>query len=351
MKRLSLLLLLLLAWPVVAVSCSLPDLPVLADGDAEISDAGAEGAISAANQAESGPVESGVEASADAEAGGVLDASAPDCSAPTTLECNGTCVDPTLPAHCGSCGNACVGPKAGAGTAFCASGFCGVSCEVDSSTPLACAGACVDPTQPANCGACGNSCAGPPSTQGQAVCSLDGGGLPLDAGGDGGPCGITCNATYHARGADCLPDADDGGSGTADASGALGVCPSGLTDKVTTCTPGSSPSCAKGCGPELPVGSTQTNLGNKECDCSTSGVYLCQACIYESPLPGCYQPAASPPSCAAGVVDTVQCTTPCSGTGTGNDVCTLMTDAGKLDGCVCIQGPTAPIWTCQTSWF
>jgi hypothetical protein len=145
------------------------------------------------------------------------------CSAPTTLECSGTCVDPTLPANCGSCGNSCVGPEAGAGTGTCTNGACTVGCEADGSTPLNCAGACVDPTQPATCGACGTRCAGPPSTQGQAVCSLDGGGLPVDAGGDGGPCGITCNPTYHACGADCLSDTDDPSADPCVVSNATGV--------------------------------------------------------------------------------------------------------------------------------
>ena len=67
----------------------------------------------------------------------------------------------------------------------------------------------MDTTLPANCGGCGNVCAGPKSMQGQATCNLDGGGLAADAGGDGGPCGIVCNAGYHACGADCLSNTDD----------------------------------------------------------------------------------------------------------------------------------------------
>jgi hypothetical protein len=73
--------------------------------------------------------------------------------------------------------------------------------------------------------------------------------------------------------------------------------------------------------------------------------------MYESPLPGCYQPVASPAGCPAGTADKTACTTPCSGAGTGNDVCTITTDAGKLDGCVCIMGSSGPVWTCQTSWW
>jgi hypothetical protein len=126
-----------------------------------------------------------------------------------------------------------------------------------------------------------------------------------------------------------------------------GVCPSTLKDKVTTCTVGVDPSCTKGCGPDLPAGSSQSNLGNKTCTCMT-GVYQCGSCVYESPLPGCYVESATPPACDATVVDKGTCTTPCSGAGTGNDVCAMITDAGKSAGCVCIQGSTGPVWTCAT---
>jgi hypothetical protein len=32
-------------------------------------------------------------------------------------------------------------------------------------------------------------------------------------------------------------------------------------------------------------------------------------------------------------------------------VCTLTTDAGKVDGCVCVAGAAANVWTCQTQWW
>jgi hypothetical protein len=35
---------------------------------------------------------------------------------------------------------------------------------------------------------------------------------------------------------------------------------------------------------------------------------------------------------------------------TGN-VCTIVTDAGKTDGCVCIAGSAGNVWTCQTQWW
>ncbi len=110
--------------------------------------------------------------------------------------------------------------------------------------------------------------------------------------------------------------------------------------------------CEKGCGPDLPAGALQKNLGNKLCSCNgvagQTGVYTCGTCVYESPLPGCYVISATASACAAGVADKLPCTTPCAGDGTGNDVCTLVTDAGKQDGCVCITGSSGPVWTCAT---
>jgi hypothetical protein len=128
------------------------------------------------------------------------------------------------------------------------------------------------------------------------------------------------------------------------------LCPSTLKDLITTCVVGVDPSCLKGCGPELPTGSPAPgNLGTKSCVCQV-GVYQCQACVYESPLPTCYQPSAAPPTCGQTTVDQGPCTTPCT-TGTGDDVCTLMSDAGKLEGCVCIMGAAGPVWTCATLWW
>jgi len=130
----------------------------------------------------------------------------------------------------------------------------------------------------------------------------------------------------------------------------LAACDANLKDKVTTCTVGTSPSCAKSCGPDLADGSSQSKLGNKECDCNASGVYICQSCVYETPIPGCYVPSATPTNCPA-VVDGTPCTTVCTGNGTGNDVCTRTTSAGKTEGCVCVQGKDGPTWTCATSWW
>jgi hypothetical protein len=72
-------------------------------------------------------------------------------------------------------------------------------------TTLECGGLCVDPSLPAHCGTCGNVCAGPGSMQGQATCSVNGA-----SGADGGgPCGITCNPGYHLCSGDCLSNTND----------------------------------------------------------------------------------------------------------------------------------------------
>jgi hypothetical protein len=151
----------------------------------------------------------------------------------------------------------------------------------------------------------------------------------------------------------------DAGSSSSSSSGAGAadggvICAAGLQDKITTCT-GTEPTCLKGCGPNLP---TSGNLGSKACSCNTAAVggptYLCAACMYPQPLmPACYAPPldagiADPPPCAAGVADKGACTPACSGNTSG--ICTITTDAGKVDGCVCVQLATTQ-WTCQTQWW
>jgi hypothetical protein len=117
---------------------------------------------------------------------------------------------------------------------------------------------------------------------------------------------------------------------------------------MTACT-ASSPTCNKGCGPNLPGGTSQ--LGEKSCSCNVGTlVYNCLDCVYEAPLPACYTAPATPaPACPAGTTNGASCTTVCSGTASG--VCTLTTDAGKVDGCVCVMGTTAPSWACATQWW
>ena len=160
----------------------------------------------------------------------------------------------------------------------------------------------------------------------------DGGSHTDDGGGD--------NTSTDAGGG----ASDDGASTTAPA------CSATLQDKVTSCT-ASDPTCLKGCGPDLPAGSSQKQLGAKTCSCTTANVYQCSKCAYENPMPGCYRPSASPPACPGSTIPKGPCTTPCSGDGTGNDVCTLAVDGGKLDGCVCVTGASGPVWACVTTWW
>jgi hypothetical protein len=170
------------------------------------------------------------------------------CPAPTTLDCSGQCVDPTLPAHCGTCDNVCDGPEAGMGEATCTAGMCGIGCT--GSTSLDCSGACVDPSQPAHCGSCTTICPGPAAGTGMAVCTLSDGGAqcsvtcggtttescsgscyaptdpahcgscgnacPAPPSGQGQPscsspptCAVSCNSGYHACSGDCLPNTDE----------------------------------------------------------------------------------------------------------------------------------------------
>jgi hypothetical protein len=145
------------------------------------------------------------------------------------------------------------------------------------------------------------------------------------------------DSSESATGEDGLgADASDGG-GVGDA----GACPAGLLDKTTACT-AATPTCIKGCGPNTAT----ANLGTKDCSCNLSTmVYNCQMCAYPNPLPMCYAPAPTPPACVSGVADGVACTTPCGG------VCTLVTDAGKTDGCVCVQGSSSTKWSCATQWW
>ena len=211
--------------------------------------------------------EGGVDASADGNAPetgrsdaapDALSEGAPDvavdseagCSAPTTLSCNGVCVDPSLPQYCGTCTNECLGPDTGTGQATCTAGVCGLGCA--SPTTLNCSGSCVDPSQPAHCGSCSNACPTPSAGTGTAICTLgsDGGGMcsvtctgattetcgdacyaPTDPNHCGScsnactpppsgngqatcagatpACGVTCNSGYHVCNANCLPNTDE----------------------------------------------------------------------------------------------------------------------------------------------
>lgn len=219
------------------------------------------------------------------------------CTGATSLECDGACVDPTQPAHCGSCSNDCTSPDTGTGHATCTAGLCGVGCT--GNTSLDCSGACVDPSSSAHCG---NSCSafavcpGPTAGTGTPTCALepDGGGscglqcaaptidcsgacadpsLPancgsactvcpgpstgtgtatctLDADGGGGTCGVTCSGAtteecpVSAGGTSCYATTDVNHCG-----GCNTVCPgpaSGTTNGQATCS-GATPACSVTC--------------------------------------------------------------------------------------------------------
>jgi hypothetical protein len=163
------------------------DAPAADEGTAEMADGSSGGG-------EAGPAagDGGAEAASSGEAGVT-------CAPPATLDCNGTCVDPRQPAHCGTCDNACPGPDAGAGQATCTNGMCGLGCTAP--TSLSCSGACVDPTELTHCGSCTNACAGPTAGTGSAVCTLGANG--------GGTCSVNCTgATSLACGDTCFDPAD-----------------------------------------------------------------------------------------------------------------------------------------------
>jgi hypothetical protein len=159
------------------------------------------------------------------------------------------------------------------------------------------------------------------------------------------------SSSSTATGASTSSASSTAGTTVSDAGagdGGVPACPSGLEDKITTCTATDLQVCVKGCGPDLPAGSTLgSNLGTKQCTC-TAGTYVCADCSYISPLPLCYQEANPAPTCEAGVADKLPCGTPCT-TGTGNDVCSTVSDAGKTEGCVCITGGGGNVWTCATT--
>ncbi len=99
---------------------------------------------------------------------------------------NGCETDLSEPAHCGSCNAACtsLAPDCNpSGTGFACATGCG------GAAPTLCGSQCVDlMTSLDDCGACSNTC--PTAANGSATCA-------------GGKCGITCNANFHACGGTC----------------------------------------------------------------------------------------------------------------------------------------------------
>ncbi|MFT3712682.1 MAG: hypothetical protein QM817_33955 [Archangium sp.] len=120
-------------------------------------------------------------------------------------ECGGVCVDTqTDTANCGSCGNACAG-----GTA-CRAGVCVATCGPGLTL---CGNACVDArTNPANCGSCGTQCAS------DQVCS-------------NGTCGTVCPASQEVCNGTCSTIASDPRN-----CGQCGrMCPSGAICENSNC--------------------------------------------------------------------------------------------------------------------
>lgn len=126
------------------------------------------------------------------------------CTTPTPTNCGGTCVDEqTDPLHCGSC-KACAVPDGGVGSATCTAGMCGYQCSAEAGTPTICGSLCVNTTtDPNHCGGCMSAC--PVPDGGMAACAPGADG--------GGSCGVTCSSGLHPAGAGCnstcQPNTDD----------------------------------------------------------------------------------------------------------------------------------------------
>ena len=189
----------------------------------------------------------GSRSSSDASARDAADAAVEGgCIAPTPLDCSGACVDPHLPANCGNCDLQCLGPDSGLGQATCTlevdgGGTCGLGCT--GTTSVNCNGACVDPSQPANCGSSCTVCPGPTTGTGTAICTLADG---------GGSCGVTCSGTtteecpVSAGGTACYALTD-----VNHCNGCNTVChgpASGNTNGQATCS-GAAPACSVTCNP------------------------------------------------------------------------------------------------------
>lgn len=135
---------------VVSVGCA-GDPPALCDNnacgsdDAGVGDGHADGtsdATSDVQPGEGGMLEGGNDAAPDAPGDG-------GCTA-TSITCNGQCVDPAQPAHCGSCTNVCTAPTHGQATCT-APSTCGFTCDA---TYHACNGACLSDANEPSTDAC-----------------------------------------------------------------------------------------------------------------------------------------------------------------------------------------------------
>jgi hypothetical protein len=178
------------------------------------------------------------------------------------LACGGSCVDPTTPAHCGTCGNACTTAVANA-QPTCTAGTCSFSCSAGYNL---CGGTCVLYTTSTNCGGCGAACSG-----GTPVCAGSGGtyscvsgcpsAAPVSCSGScvdptsdtrncatcghacttalanaaaacvSSACTVACNSGYSNCSGACVDEQTDNGN----CGGCGAVCAAGLTCKGGEC--------------------------------------------------------------------------------------------------------------------
>src|SRR5262249_26570857 len=141
--------------------------------------------------------------------------------------------------NCGACGNACTAPANA--TAVCSSGRCGYAClssygDCDGNAANGCEAAL---NTAANCGACGNACAGANpdccpsgSSAGGYACTN----TYQDA-ANCGSCGQTCDSGTCSNGICCVPDGD---TCTADYMCCSGLCDRGF-GQCANCIPDGHP--------------------------------------------------------------------------------------------------------------
>ncbi|MBI5512141.1 MAG: PQQ-binding-like beta-propeller repeat protein [Deltaproteobacteria bacterium] len=247
------------------------------------------------------------------------------CSAEPLDGCE---ADLTTTERCGACGARCAEPTPVCEAPPSPEGArrCGTGCAAG--TPDRCAGACVDTrTDAAHCGACGNRCPAPPA-RGRAACAA-------------GACGVQCDPSHHACGAQCASN-----NATATCGARCEPCPA-PAHAAAACD---GLACGFTCDPGY--GDCDRNPANGcEADLSTSGTCgaCAVACAGATPLcaregagarcvSGCSSP--TPTRCGARCTDLAAdpracgrcenaCPEPTNGRATcGTGVCGFTCDAG-----------------------